>query len=91
MKYVHVIVTGKVQGVRFRAYVVDCVLQCRDVTGFVHNKEYGGVEIVLEGEREYLEQLVQQIKQGPPASRVDSLKIEWRDITKRSYDNFSRN
>ena len=76
----HIWVTGRVQGVGFRAYVESIALQA-EVTGWVRNVGYDTVEAVAEGTREKVEQFVELMKQGPRASRVDESKIEWETPT----------
>ncbi len=77
---VHVRVTGRVQGVGFRAHVQYSALQV-GVTGWVRNVGYDEVEAVAEGEREKLERFVESVKTGPPGSHVDESKVEWHNAT----------
>ena len=76
----HIWVTGRVQGVGFRAFVESIALQAK-VTGWVRNVGYDMVEAVAEGTREKVEQFVELMKQGPRASRVDESRIEWENVT----------
>jgi acylphosphatase len=76
----HAWVTGRVQGVGFRAYVESIARQA-DVTGWVRNVGYDTVEAIAEGERAQVEQFIELMKQGPRASRVDESRIEWEDVT----------
>jgi acylphosphatase len=76
----HVWVTGRVQGVGFRAHVEHYGRQI-GVTGWVRNVGYDTVEIVAEGEREKVDAFVQMVKQGPVGSRVDESRIEWENPT----------
>ena len=76
----HIWVTGRVQGVGFRAYVESIARQA-EVTGWVRNVGYDTVEAVAEGERANVERFIELMKQGPRASRVDESKIEWEEVT----------
>jgi acylphosphatase len=76
----HLWVTGRVQGVGFRAYV-EYVARQTGVTGWVRNVGYDSVESVAEGEREKVERFVEMVKQGPRAARVDESKVEWESPT----------
>jgi len=76
----HIWLTGRVQGVGFRAFVESIALQAK-VTGWVRNVGYDMVEAVAEGTREKVEQFVELMKQGPRASRVGESRIEWEDVT----------
>lgn len=83
----HAIVSGKVQGVGFRAFTER---QARDLglSGWVRNLSDGTVEVTAEGPRSQLKQLVEYLKQGPTAARVDNVDVQWRNAT-NGYDDFS--
>ncbi|MCC7119786.1 MAG: acylphosphatase [Anaerolineales bacterium] len=72
-----ILVKGRVQGVGFRAYVEQCAQQIGDITGWVRNVGWAGVECVAEGEREKVERLIGLIKKGPSLSRVDEASVEY--------------
>jgi len=76
----HIWVKGRVQGVGFRAYVEMAGRQI-GVTGWVRNVGYETVEAVAEGERADVEQFIEVVKDGPPASRVDEARVEWETVT----------
>ena len=71
---VHVFVSGKVQGVGFRAFTSD---QARifKLTGFVLNLADGRVEAVVEGPADKVDKLLGAIRQGPAGSRVEKVEI----------------
>ena len=77
----HVWVLGRVQGVGFRAHVEYFARQIGGLTGWVRNVGYDAVEVVIEGEREKIERLIEGIQIGPSASRVDSSRVEWETVT----------
>jgi acylphosphatase len=76
----HATVSGHVQGVYFRAFVQDQA-QMLNLTGWVRNRWSGVVEVVAEGSRQKLEQLLAALRQGPPTSVVDDVCDEWLDAT----------
>ncbi len=76
----HVWVTGRVQGVGFRAFVQQAGSHYR-LTGWVRNIGYDQVEAVAEGPRSEVEQFVQAVQAGPRASRVDEARVEWETPT----------
>jgi len=76
----HVWVTGRVQGVGFRAHV-QYAAQRAGVTGWVRNVGYDQVETVAEGERRAVEGFLAQVRAGPRASRVDDSRVEWETPT----------
>ncbi|MFQ5637089.1 MAG: acylphosphatase [bacterium] len=81
------IVKGRVQGVGFRWYVQRAA-QKLGLTGYVKNLYNGDVEVVAEGERGRVEELIQQVKIGPSFSKVNDVFIEWKKIT-GTYSSFS--
>ena len=83
----HIWVKGRVQGVGFRAHVEYGARQIGGLTGWVRNVGYDTVESVAEGEREKVERLIEEMKQGPRASRVDDSKVEWETPT-GEFDRF---
>jgi acylphosphatase len=73
---VHLLLSGRVQGVAFRAYTVDEALRL-GVHGWVRNLPDGRVEVEAEGERAALEGLAAWCRRGPPAARVDHVDARW--------------
>jgi acylphosphatase len=86
MASLQVIVYGRVQGVFFRAFVEGLAEQLR-LTGYVRNRPGGAVEVRVEGEKSKLEKLADYLKKGPPAARVDEVKIDWVEYT-GGFSNF---
>lgn len=76
----HIWVTGRVQGVGFRAFVQQAG-SLFGLTGWVRNVGYHQVETVAEGKREVVEKFIEAVKTGPRAARVDELHIEWESST----------
>jgi acylphosphatase len=76
----HIWVTGRVQGVGFRAFVLQAGTFF-GLTGWVHNLGYDQVETVAEGPREVLQQFGEVVKTGPRASHVDETHLEWETPT----------
>jgi acylphosphatase len=74
----HVYVTGKVQGVYFRATTRDTARE-HGVDGWVQNLPDGRVEAVFEGPREAVERMVEFCHDGSPAARVDDVEAEYGD------------
>ncbi len=72
----HVLISGRVQGVCFRAYTVDEAAAV-GVTGWVRNTSDGGVEAVFEGDKSAVETIVAWCRKGPPAARVSNVEVVW--------------
>ena len=77
----HIWVTGRVQGVGFRAHVEYSARQIGGITGWVRNVGYDTVEAVAEGERRDVERFIEMMKEGPRASRVEESRVEWEKPT----------
>lgn len=74
MKRVRVVVSGRVQGVFYRA---GCAERAGElgVAGFVRNRVDGRVEAVFEGPDEAVDDMVAWCREGTPASRVDEVEV----------------
>lgn len=70
----HVFVSGRVQGVFFRDFTRQKA-QSLGVTGWVRNLPDGRVEAILEGAPEAVEHLLDAMRAGPPAARVDDIQV----------------
>ena len=73
---VHLIVSGRVQGVWFRAGTREQALEL-GLCGWAKNCSDGTVEIHAEGDKKTLEQFITWCRKGPPAARVSALEVEW--------------
>lgn len=79
-KRLHLIVSGCVQGVCFRAHTRDTA-QNLNLTGWTKNLPDGTVEILAEGEEKNLKKLLNWSQQGPPAANVTEVKSSWATPT----------
>jgi acylphosphatase len=68
------VVSGRVQGVGFRAFVHRAAA-VEGLHGWVRNLPDGRVEISAEGEAASLERFEWHVRQGPPAARVDDFDV----------------
>jgi len=75
---VHLYVSGRVQGVFFRARTRDRA-RALGITGWVRNLPDGRVEIAAEGARAALDALVSWARVGPPAAQVTDVTITWEN------------
>jgi len=84
---VHVIISGKVQGVWFRSSTKQKAEQL-SITGWVKNAHDGCVEAIFEGEENKVNELIQWCHHGPPLSKVDKVEIKNQNPT-NGFDDFS--
>jgi acylphosphatase len=78
----HATIHGRVQGVSFRYYTAHRAREL-DLTGYVRNKPDGTVEVVAEGRRARLEELLSFLRVGPRAAFVTDVDLSWPDPTGR--------
>jgi len=83
---VNVIISGRVQGVWFRASTKEKADQL-GLTGWVRNTDNGCVEAVFEGEEQFVNQMIEWCHHGPPHSEVNDVKIKNQD-TKNAFSTF---
>jgi len=74
----HVYVSGRVQGVYYRASTRDAARE-RGVDGWVKNLDDGRVEAVFEGSGDAVEGMVEWCHTGSPAANVDEVEVEYGD------------
>jgi acylphosphatase len=77
-KRAHVLVSGRVQGVFFRANTRYWALK-HGVRGWVRNLPDGRVEAVFEGEEEDVKKVIELCRKGPPGAFVKRLDLHWSD------------
>ena len=75
MQRLNITVSGKVQGVGFRAFVYDKA-HGLGLAGFVKNMPDGNVFIDVQGDEETLNKFLEYVHQGPIRSRVDKVEIK---------------
>ena len=78
----HVFITGRVQGVNFRAHTRDEAKRAA-VDGWVKNLPDGRIEAVFEGTRAGVQRMVSWCYSGAPAADVEHVEVAWEDATNR--------
>ncbi|MFB6143658.1 MAG: acylphosphatase [Halorientalis sp.] len=74
----HVVVSGRVQGVFYRANTRDAARE-RGIDGWVRNLDDGRVEAVFEGPESAVEGMVEWCHEGSPQASVEDVAVEWGD------------
>jgi acylphosphatase len=80
-------VSGEVQGVGFRYYVLREVERIGNISGFVRNRTDGSVEVFAQTEEASLKELEESLRKGPRSSRVSRLQIV-EESPDSSYSDF---
>ena len=73
----HVVVRGRVQMVGFREFVRRRA-RAASLHGTVRNAPDGTVEAVLEGPELEVKRLIDLVRVGPPAARVERVDVEYQ-------------
>jgi acylphosphatase len=68
-------VTGRVQGVFFRAWTRE-EARALGLAGWVRNRLDGSVEAHVEGDEGAVDRLVERMRDGPPQARVERLHCD---------------
>jgi acylphosphatase len=79
MKAIKVSITGKVQGVYYRASTKDYAYR-NGITGFCKNELDGSVTVYAEGRKIQLEGLVEWCRKGSKMARVQEVLVEEVEI-----------
>lgn len=80
VKRVHLFISGKVQGVYYRAYTRE-VAERLGIKGWVRNLPDGRVEVVAEGDESALKNLIAWCWEGPPLAKVEYVEEIWEEPT----------
>jgi acylphosphatase len=85
MRFVRLIIHGRVHGVGFRAFVEREAVQ-RGLDGWVRNRRDGSVETLIAGDELKLDEMIEVCGRGPAMARVDRMDIkeaEASDLARR--------
>ncbi len=74
MKTVRLRVSGRVQGVGYRAWAI-AAAKSLGLCGWVRNRADGSVELLATGSTEALASLIEACRKGPPTARVDRVEF----------------
>ncbi|MCA9359166.1 acylphosphatase [Candidatus Kaiserbacteria bacterium] len=84
---IHCVVSGKVQGVAYRAYVQESATEL-EIVGYVKNLPDGTVEVVGQAMPDTLKEFVEYLYEGSLTAKVESVAIDWRTVSK-TFSEFS--
>ncbi len=72
----HVEVSGKVQGVFFRA-TAKKIAEKNNLTGWVKNLSNGNVEAIVSGDKDSVERFIEWCKLGPENAKVETVDVDY--------------
>lgn len=78
MKRAHLFISGRVQGVFYRAFTKE-IADSLGLSGWVRNLRDGRVEAVFEGDEDRISLAIQRCKEGPPYAVVNNIEVIWEE------------
>jgi len=81
-----IIVEGLVQGVGYRSFAKR-VADKLGLKGYAENLPDGTVKIIVEGEKDQIEDFIEECRRGPPLSEVENIEVKWEQY-KGEFDSF---
>lgn len=81
----HLRIHGKVQGVGYRFYATR-VARRMGLKGWIQNNRDGSVEALVEGEKQAIDDWVEEIREGPRYAEVTKIDAESKDFTGKLPD-----
>jgi len=79
-------ISGRVQGVFYRINTKEKATKL-NIGGYIKNKLDGTVNIIAEGEKNNLKELVKWCYQGSPSAKVENVDEKWEKYT-GGFNNF---
>jgi acylphosphatase len=75
MQSVHLRITGRVQGVGYRAWAIATAVRL-GLRGWVRNRADGSVEALVTGEDDRVTAMIEACREGPFAARVVDVAVD---------------
>ena len=86
MKNLEIIVSGRVQGVCYRAFVLHRANEL-NIKGYAKNLMNGNVKVIAIGENDTLNGFINTLREGPSMARVDDIQ-KTEIITGEAFSGF---
>lgn len=80
-------ISGRVQGVFFRAFTQEKALAL-GLTGYAENLPDGSVIVVAQGTRENIEDLITALHDGSERANVEKVEVSWEEPSE-AFEGFS--
>jgi len=87
MKYKQILITGKVQEVGFREFLIKESSIIGGLAGYAKNLKDGSIEVVASGADEKIKKLIERCKKGPFLASVKSVDVQDVEMDE-NYDSF---
>lgn len=87
MVEIQCVISGKVQGVRYRDYVQVSATEL-EVVGYVKNLSDGTVLVCAQGLPDTLRTFIEYLHEGSLSARVDAVSVDWLS-PKTTFTDFS--
>jgi acylphosphatase len=84
-----IVVSGRVQGVGYRFFTESAAARY-GVMGWSMNMPDGSVALEIEAAKGPAEKFIEELKKGPPMSRVSAVSVEWKPYAGRHSSFFIR-
>ena len=78
MNRAELVVTGRVQGVFYRASAQQEARRL-GLSGEIRNSPGGEVEAVVEGEKAAIDEFIAWCRRGPPSAEVEDVRVRWSE------------
>jgi len=75
MREVYIKIEGRVQGIGFRRWAISKAMDIGGISGWVRNEDDGSVEILMSGEDDKINRMIQACYEGPLFARVDKISF----------------
>ncbi len=85
MKTAHLVISGKVQGVFFRAKAKE-IAEMHKISGWIRNAEDDKVEACISGEETALDEFISWCKHGPEKAKVEQVLVNY--VRLKDFDRF---
>jgi acylphosphatase len=82
MKKLHAYISGRVQGVWYRASTQKTA-KSLGIVGWIRNLTDGRVELVAVGDEASLNQLLEWCYQGPELAEVTHIDVSWSELSEK--------
>lgn len=85
MKYIHLLIKGKVQGVFFRQSIKQLADSLK-LVGFVRNVDDDKVEVCVKGKEDKIQKLISFCKKGPVWAEVKKIDVEEKESDECGFE-----